>query len=116
MLNKNVILMNNKINIDYYLKRSKLFVLSSRYEGYPNVLLDAAANNLPIISSDCNFGPSEILSKGKYGKLFNVGDYLSLSKLMLINYKNIKKIPKKKLKNNNLKIITKKYYDLFFKE
>ena len=113
--NKVKILKNTK-NINKYLCESKTFILSSRYEGYPNVLLDAAVAKIPIVSSDCKFGPSEILEKGKYGKLFNVGDYSKLSKIMLLNNKIIKIIPNTKLKKNKLNLISMKYYELFFKK
>ena len=113
-LKNNVLLLNYKKNFLEYVNKSKLFILSSQYEGYPNVLLDAANNSLPIISTNCKYGPSEILFYGKYGKLFEIGNYFKLSKLMLLNHKILKKIPKKNLKMNDLKIIGKKYYDLFF--
>ena len=113
-LKNNVFLLYYKKNFLEYVNKSKLFILSSQYEGYPNVLLDAANNSLPIISTNCKYGPSEILFNGKYGKLFEIGNYFKLSKLMLLNHKILKKIPKKYLKMNDLKIIGKKYYDLFF--
>ena len=114
-LKKNVKILSHKKNVFKYLRQSKKFVLSSKYEGYPNVLLDAAVAGLPIISTNCEFGPIEILQKEKYGKLFNVGDYLKLSKLMLDKNK-IKKIPKHEIEKNKIIKISKKYYDLFFKK
>jgi GalNAc-alpha-(1->4)-GalNAc-alpha-(1->3)-diNAcBac-PP-undecaprenol alpha-1,4-N-acetyl-D-galactosaminyltransferase len=54
----------------YYLQ-SDVFVLPSLYEGFPNVLLEAMMYHLPIISSDCDFGPSELLSQGEFGLLYN---------------------------------------------
>jgi|TARA_B110000037_G_C17121658_1_gene506121 glycosyltransferase involved in cell wall biosynthesis len=113
-LKKNVLLMNYQKDVSKYLVMAKTFLLSSRYEGYPNVLIDAAINSMPIISSNCNFGPSEILFNGKYGKLFPVGDYRYLSKLMLKDSKTIKKIPNHKLEKNKINKIVKKYYELFF--
>lgn len=112
-LEQNVILKKYTNNFEVYLNQSKIFILSSKFEGYPNVLLDAANHSLPIISTNCKFGPSEILQGGKYGRLFRVGDYKELSKVLL-NYKGLKKIPKKFLKRNNIKNIGKEYYDLFF--
>ena len=70
-------------DVKKYLNLSKIFILSSKYEGYPNVLLDAAAAKIPIVSTNCNFGPYEILEKGKFGKLFDVGDFRTLSRIML---------------------------------
>jgi len=115
-LKKNVTIFKNKKNVGKYLIQSKIFVSTSKYEGYPNVLLDAANTNTPIISSNCNFGPSEILENGKYGKLFKVGDYNKLCEIMLSNLKLIKPIPKIKLKQNNVKVVAKKYHDLFFQK
>ena len=66
----------------YYLK-SDLFIMSSLYEGLPNALIEAVTLGVPIISSDCKTGPREILNKQKYGKLFKIGDYDSLSRLII---------------------------------
>lgn len=114
-LEQNIILKKFSNNFEVYLNQSKVFILSSKFEGYPNVLLDAVNYSLPIVSSNCKFGPSEILQNGKYGRLFKVGDYKELSKVLL-NYKKLKIIPKKFLRRNSIKNIGKEYYDLFFKK
>ena len=77
-----------KFNAEDYIKFSDLFILSSKYEGLPNVLIEAQLQNIPIISSDCSTGPKEILLNGKLGHLFKVGDYISLSKMMIGFFKN----------------------------
>ena len=74
-----------------------MFILSSKYEGLPNVLLESLILNKYVISSNCRTGPKEILLNGKGGDLFKVGDYKNLSKL-IINFNLRKKINKKKLK------------------
>lgn len=56
------------------LKKSKIFVLSSHYEGFPNVLCEGMYAGLGCISSDCVSGPSELINEGVNGYLFDVGD------------------------------------------
>ena len=66
-----------------------------KYEGLPNVLIEAQQRNIPIISSDCPTGPREILLNGKLGYLFKVGNFKQLYSLIL------------EFKNNNSKFIFK---------
>ena len=80
-----------------YIKKSDLFVLSSKYEGLPNVLLEASTLKKFIISSNCATGPSEIIDNGKTGLLFKVGNYKELAKKILFFNANKKLFFKKML-------------------
>ena len=82
-LKKIVKIINFQSNPYPYIKKSDLFILTSKYEGLPNVLLEAAVLKKFIISSNCPTGPKEILSNGKGGFLFEVGNYKDLSNQIL---------------------------------
>ena len=66
-----------------YLKQSDALILSSIYEGLPNVILEAISLKKFVISSSCPTGPKEILKNGKYGLLFKPGNEIALGKKIL---------------------------------
>jgi glycosyltransferase involved in cell wall biosynthesis len=66
-----------------FMSRAAVFVLSSAWEGMPNVLIQALACGAPVVASDCKSGPREILQDGRYGRLVPVGDAGALAKAIV---------------------------------
>ena len=102
----------------YFLGISDLFTLTSDYEGFPNSLIEALACQLPVISTNCKSGPSEIIDDGIDGYLIEKGDYLNLANKIqyLIDnpniYNNMKKNTLKKAKKYDVASISKKYLEI----
>lgn len=65
-----------------WLKRADLFVLSSLWEGSPNALAEALALGTPVVATDCQSGPREILQDGKYGELIPLRDPQAMCEAM----------------------------------
>ena len=92
---------NFKSNVYPLIKQADILILSSTFEGLPNVLLEATALNKFIISSNCPTGPKEILLNGRGGLLFKAGDHKELGKKIIYYFNNKKKC--KLMLNNSIK-------------
>ena len=101
-------------NINSYYRKASLFVLSSKYEGFGNVIIEASSFGLPVISTRCG-GPEEILKNGKYGELFMPKDYVTLSNKIfkVLKNKNKKILPLKELKIYSSKNSNEQYKKIF---
>jgi glycosyltransferase involved in cell wall biosynthesis len=62
-----------------YMARAGVFVLSSAWEGMPGVLIQALACGAPVVATDCESGPREVLQDGRVGRLVPVGDASALA-------------------------------------
>ena len=81
-----ILLAGNIKNISEYYNKAKIFAFTSKHEGFPNVIIEAMSYGLACISTDCPYGPSEIIQHNVNGILLPVGDQQALednlSKLM----------------------------------
>jgi glycosyltransferase involved in cell wall biosynthesis len=96
-LNKKVIILKPVINTLKYFYNSDIFVLSSRVEGMPNVMIEAMMCGCTIVATNCFTGPREILGKNKYGYLSKVNNPQDLSDNIIKALK--KRISTKKTKD-----------------
>lgn len=120
-LEDNVLLPGKNKNYLKKVAESEIFVLSSRYEGMPNVLLEAMSIGMPCISTDCVAGPAEIIEDNVNGLLVEVNNVEQLASKIefLINNKSEAKrigINAKKIKDNfSMEIIFGKFHNYFRK-
>lgn len=118
-LSEEVKLLGVKKNPYIWMKNSKLFVHSSKYEGFGLVLVEALSLGKCVISSNCPVGPVEILGEGKYGEIFEVGNYMELFNKMIDILENSgkrKSFEEKALegaKRFDVKIVMREYESVF---
>src|SRR5690606_10968225 len=68
--------------LDEELAKASMYVLSSRFEGLPMVMLEAMSHGLPVVSFDCPTGPADVLTDGKEGLLVPPEDVDGLARAM----------------------------------
>ena len=98
--------------------QSDLFVLSSDYEGFGNVIVEAMSAGVPVVATDCQSGPREILAEGKYGTLVPVGDVDALAKAMLqsLQQEHDGQVLRKRAADFSIEKIANQYLDVIFPE
>jgi glycosyltransferase involved in cell wall biosynthesis len=82
-LNESVILKGFVSNPFKYIKVADVFVLSSLWEGFGNVIVEALSLGTQVVSTNCNSGPAEILENGKYGFISSTMHKFELARLMI---------------------------------
>lgn len=100
-----------------YIKKADLFVFTSRWEGFGNVLVEALGVGAKIVSTDCKSGPAEILDNEKYGTLVPVDDPHALLKAieMQLNKSIDKEMQISRAKDFSVDKIADKYLELILK-
>jgi glycosyltransferase involved in cell wall biosynthesis len=81
-LTEHVLLKGFQSNPYRYFKWADIFILHSKWEGFGNVILEAMAVGTPVISSDCDYGPEEIIGE-EWGLLFKTGDAEGLKRRII---------------------------------
>lgn len=82
-IERDVMLLGFQENPFKYMARGDMFVFSSFFEGFGNVLVEAMALGLPVVSTDCPYGPGEIITEGQSGLLVPVEDHNLMAERML---------------------------------
>jgi glycosyltransferase involved in cell wall biosynthesis len=84
-----------------YISKADIFVFSSFFEGFANVLIEAMASGVPIVATDCDFGPKEIIKNEENGILVPVGDHKAMANAVKMLYESNKL--REKFINNGFK-------------
>lgn len=115
-LESSIIIQGHVENPFPYLKKAEVFVLSSRWEGLPTVLIEALALGVTIVSTDCPSGPREILENGRWGYLVPPGDHIALAEAMNLALSNkVINIPREVWQPYLAEVAANNYRELFKK-
>ena len=97
-----------------FYKTADLFVLSSHYEGFGNVIVEALACGTAVVSTDCPSGPAEILENGRFGQLTPVDDAEALSRAIAdaLEQPHDRNALKRRAADFTPEIAARKYLDL----
>ena len=118
-INQHVHLLGFTSNPFAYMKQADIFAITSDFEGFGNVIVEAMVCGTPVVATDCNYGPREILEDGTFGVLIPVGNKIELVeafKSLLDNpekRKQFSELGKKRALVFSLDIIIQVYERLF---
>ncbi|CAM2781578.1 hypothetical protein PAT01_31180 [Pseudoalteromonas atlantica] len=112
-LSDNIILHGSTNNPYKYIANAKAILLTSRWEGLPTVLVEAAYLNTPIITFDCRYGPKELTNNGKNGYLVDFLDTDQLVKKIITVNEKRNLLPSPAVDDFLLPAATQYYYTLF---
>ena len=117
-LTKRVIFIDFRSDLQKYYETADLFVCSSKWEGFSNVIAESLGYGLPVVSTNCKSGPSEILKNGKFGELVPIENPKKLASAILksLKKKHNKKLLIKRSKDFAISKISKRYLKLIKNE
>lgn len=95
-----------------WMHAADVFVLSSDWEGFGNVLAEARAVGTPIVSTNAPGGPSEILEHGRWGRLVPVGDFKSLAKALRESLLSPREPGTDQIQSLDIEVIVNEYHNL----
>ena len=96
-----------------YMARAAVYVLSSRWEGLPGVLIEALYCGVPVVATDCPSGPKEILADGRYGRLVPVTDVNALTQAINMALADeIPRPPKESWRPFEMETVVQQYVDV----
>ncbi|NCC88353.1 MAG: glycosyltransferase [Clostridia bacterium] len=115
-LNDYVTILDFKSNIFPYFRAADLFALSSHYEGFGNVIVEALSVGTPVVATNCPGGPKMILENGKYGMLVKPDDENAFAEALLITLRDPppKELLIKRAQDFTVRKIAKRYLDILF--